>query len=164
MGSLVRRGFLAALALTLVGTAVAEASGPRRSRGRRAPTRMKTEVETEARLVGVGSQGRARGEAEHEEETVTVIATGETYSETEFEVSVSRLTLATGSVVSFQLNGTEVGSGTVRFGRASMKLKSEFGDSVPDVVQGDTLTVLDADGNTILTGTFRAPKTEVEYK
>ena len=163
MGSLVRRGFLAALALTLVGTAVAEASGSKRP-PRKPPTRMKTEVETKARLVGVGTQLAARGEAEHEVETVTVIATGVSTTQSEFEVSVKSLTLAAGSIVSFQLNGTEVGTGTVNYGRASLKLKTELGGTVPAVVQGDTLTVLGPDGNAILSGTFGAPKTEVEYK
>lgn len=162
MSCLIRRSFMAALALTLIAPVIVEASGPRGTR--RAPTKMETEVETKARLVGIGAQLSARGEAEHEVETETILATGDSTSKSVLEVSVKRLALADGTAVSFQLNGTEIGTGTVRYARASLRLSSFRGDTVPDVVQGDTLTVVAPDGTILLTGTFGAAKTKVEYK
>jgi len=162
MSCLFRRSFMAAMALTLIAPVVVEASGPRGTR--RPPTRMETEVETEARLVGVGAQLSARGEAEHEVETKTILATGVSTTKSELEVSVKRLALANGTAVSFQLNGTEVGTGAVRYARASLRLSSFRGDTVPDVLEGDTLTVVAADGTVLLTGTFGPAETEVEYK
>jgi hypothetical protein len=71
-------------------------------------------------------------------------------------VSARYLTVPRGSSVTFQLNGTTIGTATVtEYRRAHLRLWTRTGDTVPTINAGDTLTVVAPDGTTILlTGTF----------
>lgn len=154
-----------AVAVAFVGATFVEASAPggKSSSGRRSSTRTVTEVETEARLVGGTTQAVATGYAESEVVTVTDTATSTTTTNSRLTICVKGLTLADGSVVTFNLNGAAIGTGTVASGRAKLRLSTKNGDTVPTVNPADTLDVIDPDGTTVdLTGAFGALQTETE--
>ncbi|MDB5391409.1 MAG: hypothetical protein JWM11_7055, partial [Planctomycetaceae bacterium] len=108
-----------------------------------------------AKLTGTGTQTTATGEAEFGTVTLTDTTTGTSTTISSLGIVVSGLTLADGSVVTFDLNGTAIGTETVTSGKVHLLLLSKNGDTVPAISAGDTLTVVESDGTTIdLTGTF----------
>ncbi|MBS0205877.1 MAG: hypothetical protein JSS49_23500 [Planctomycetes bacterium] len=166
MTQLAIRSGLAAMAMALVTGGVAQASAPGHSEYHRSTTvstRTVTETETNAKLTGAGAQTTAVGYVESNVTTVTDTVANTTTTNSSLTITVKRLTLANGSVVDFQLNGTSVGTGVVTNGRASLRLFTKSGAVVPAVATGDTLTVVDPDGVTVdLTGTFGAAISETE--
>lgn len=124
--------------------------------------RTTTEMKSSARLVGTGTLAAARGYAERESVTVTNKATGAQTSNASLSVSVRGLKLANGTVVTFMVGSTNIGTGTVRSGRASVRLSTKKGDTVPAVSQGTRLTVSAAGTGDTLTGTFGAARKHTE--
>jgi hypothetical protein len=164
MSRVATRSVSLVLTVLIVGTGFVDAvaRGPGKSETSTSTTTV-TEVETEAKLAGAGSQTGAKGYAESTVVTVTNTSTSTSTTNSFLTVHVRHLTLTAGSTVTFQLNGSTIGTGTVKHHRAYLRLSTKKGDTVPTVNQGDTLTVLDPDGMTVdLTGTFDAPETETE--
>lgn len=121
-----------------------------------------TESETIAKLI-CKAQTHASGAAEWTSITTTDSTTNTSKTNSKLSVSVRKLTLTDGSTLTFAINGASIGTGTVKKGRASLRLSSKKGDTVPSVGQNDTLTVIDTDGTTIdLTGSFGTVSTQTE--
>lgn len=122
-----------------------------------------TETENEVKLVGAGAQSAARGHAESKVITVTNSATSTTKTNASLSIGVKRLTLADGVVVTFQLNGSSLGTGSVKSGKASLRLSTKKGDTVPPINKGDVVSVIDPDGSTTdLSGTAGASHSQTE--
>lgn len=167
MRQLAVRGLAVALSVAIVGAGMAQASAPgnKPSESSKKKSTTVTEVQTEAELAGVvgGAQVAAKGHAESTVITVTNTATNTSTTNSFLSVGVKGLTLADGAIVTFNLNGTSLGTGTVKKGRASITLSTKKGATVPVVNSGDTVTVVDPDGTTVdLTGTFGTAETETE--
>lgn len=164
MSRCVFRSLMWALAVALAGATIVEASAPGgKSSTKTKSTKVVTETETEASLAGGSTQAAAKGYAESEVVTVTDTTTSTSTTNSKLTISVKGLTLADGDVVTFNLNGTAIGTGTVASGRAKLRLTTKNGDTVPTVNAGDTIDVIDPDGSTVdLTGAFGAPETETE--
>jgi hypothetical protein len=113
-----------------------------------------TETHLYAKLVGFGSQRGAKGYVR--DYVVTFPNTSTRQSHSLLSVSVRYLKLPRGSSVTFQLNGTTIGTAIVKeYHRAHLQLWTRKGDTVPTINEGDALTVVDPDGTTIdLTGKF----------
>ncbi|MDB5390853.1 MAG: hypothetical protein JWM11_6499, partial [Planctomycetaceae bacterium] len=108
-----------------------------------------------AKLTGTGTQTAAIGVAEFGTVTLTNKTTGTSTTNSSLGISVGGLTLADSSVVTFNLNGTAIGTGTVTSGNVHILLSSKNGDTVPAVSAADILTVVDPGGTTVdLSGTF----------
>lgn len=158
-------GLALALAVSVGGMGVVQASAPDNDKvpETKQSTRVVTETETGARLAGANGQTAAKGFAESKVVSVTDTTTQVTTTNAALSICVKGLTLVDGAVVTFQLNGTTLGTGTVKNGRAALRLSTRKGDTVPAVAAGDTITVIDPDGTTIdLTGTFGPLQTETE--
>lgn len=151
---------MVALAAAIFGTGLVEASGPERH-GNSKSTSTVSEQESKAKLVGSGAELGASGYVESKVITVTVKATGVATTSSSVSISAQRLKLANGAVVSFQVNGKAVGTGVVTNGRASFRASTKTGATVPAIVTGDKVTVVDANGAS-LTGTVGASRTETE--
>lgn len=169
MSRLAVRILAAVLTLSVLTTGVVSASAPgsketEKEKGKDGGgAKTVTEAETEAKLKGTGTQAAAKGHAESKVITVTVKATGATTTQSSLSASVKKLTLADGSVVTFQVAGNTVGTGTVKSGQASLRLSTKKGNTVPTVNAGDSFSVLDTDGTTvILSGQFGPIKTDTE--
>ncbi|MBS0204087.1 MAG: hypothetical protein JSS49_14370 [Planctomycetes bacterium] len=155
------RSMLVALATVVAGAGFVEASAPgRRESSRRSSTKTVTEADTEAALVGdpAGTQGAARGHAESN--VVTVTTATATTTKACLTIGVKGLTGLEGQTVTFQLSSStsDLGTGIVKNGRATLRLN---GAAVPNVNQGDIVTVVTPDGS-IVSGAFGAPQTETE--
>ena len=148
------RSLLVAFCVLIASTAAVRADGSGGDGG--GDNKTETEAQTEAKLLGAGAQTAAKGYAESTVITITDKTTNTTTTSSCLTVSVKGLTLADASVVTIQLNNTTIGTGTVKSGRASLRLSSKKGGTVPTVAAGDTLTVLDPVGTNVvdLTGTF----------
>lgn len=72
----------------------------------------------------------------------------------DFKVQVERVKLADGTVLTVKLNGAVVGTLTLNLRRGALELNTQDGHTVPAVQAGDAVTVTDADGNVLLSGTF----------
>jgi hypothetical protein len=118
------------------------------------PEKNNNEVNLYAELAGVGSQAAAKGYVRNY--SVTFPSTSTRQSHSRLAISVRYLKLGRGSTVTFQLNGTTIGSAVVTaYHRAHLLLLTENGNTVPTINAGDTLTVIDPNGTTVdLTGTF----------
>lgn len=170
MGQFAVRSLVAALAISIAGAGFVQASAPGNKEKEKEDSQKSsttattvTDTEIEAKLVGVGTQVAAKGYAESKVITVTNTATKASTTRSFLTMSVKSLTLVDGSIVTFQLNGNAIGTGSVKSGRAKLSLSSKKGDTVPAVGQGDTLSVVDPDGTSVdLTGTFGAAQTETE--
>ncbi|MFO1043385.1 MAG: hypothetical protein U0941_16500 [Planctomycetaceae bacterium] len=162
MTRFVVRGLALALAVSAIGVGYVEASAPGGKSNKKVSTKTVTEAETEATLKGAGSQVSAKGHAESKVITVTNTVTNTTTVNSCLSITVKGLANLEGQVVTFNLGATALGTGTVKNGRASLKLSSKTA-TVPTVSQGDTITVVDPDGiTTDLSGAFGAVKTETE--
>lgn len=156
------RGLALALAVSAIGVGYVEASAPGGKSSKKVSTKTVTEAETEASLKGAGAQVGAKGHAESKVITVTNTATNTTTVNSCLSITVKGLANLEGQVVTFNLGTTLLGTGTVKSGRASLKLSSKT-TTVPAVSQGDTISVVDPDGiTTDLSGAFGAVKTETE--
>jgi hypothetical protein len=160
------RKLLVALAVSIVGAGIVEAAAPgskTRTNSARVSTTTSTEAETTASLAGSGTQTVSKGRAESCVVTVTNTVTNTTTTNSSLEVSVKKLTLANNAIVTFKLNGTSLGTATVKTGKAKLRLSTKKGNTVPAVAAGDTVTVVDPDGTTIdLTGAFGPITTDSE--
>jgi hypothetical protein len=104
-----------------------------------------------AKLVGAGLQTGSWG---YVRDYVVTKPTA-SLSHALLTVSARYLTLPRGSTVTIQVNGTTIGTATVReYRRAHLRLWTRRGDTVPTINAGDTLMVIAPDGTTLLTGTF----------
>lgn len=122
-----------------------------------------TETETTAKLKGQGSQASASGCAESSTVTVSNSSTNTSKTNSTLSIGVKKLSLADGSVITFAIKGNAVGTATVKKGKASLKLSTKKGDSVPTVNAGDVVKVIDSDGkSTDLSGNFGAASTHTE--
>lgn len=163
MKSVILRGAIVACGVLVASAGFVQASGSDRGGkddgkgGGGSSAVSVTEVQLEAPLTGGTTQTAAKGYAESEVVTVTKTTTNTTTTYSRLTIGVKGLTLADGAIVTFEVNGTSVGTGTVKSGRAMLRLSSKKGDTVPTVNAGDSVTVLDPDGTTQdLTGTFAA--------
>lgn len=119
-----------------------------------------TEQTTSATLTGTGTEPAATGHAVYR--IITCTTSTSTTTNSCLIICVKGLTLADNSVVTFQLNGSTIGTGTVTSGRAHLHLSTKKGDVVPTVAANDSVTVLDAGSATILSGTFGAVTTQTD--
>ena len=75
-------------------------------------------------------------------------------AEAELEVEVQKVNMADGSVLQVVVQGGSVGSIKLAHSRGKLELRTEAGDTVPAVQKGDVITVVNAAGAVILSGTF----------
>jgi hypothetical protein len=117
------------------------------------PQSRSTETHLYAKLVGVGSQPLAYGYARNY--VVTFSNTSTRQSHALFSAALRYLKLPQGTIVTLQLNGTPIGTATIReYNRGHLRLLTRLGDTVPIVNVGDTLAVIDPNGVIVLTGAF----------
>lgn len=156
------QGLALAMAVSVVGAGFVEASAPgSRSGVKKVSTKTVTEAETEASLTGAVGKGHAESKVV----TVTDTTTNTSTVKSCLSISVKGLTSLEGQVVTFSLSSAtppSLGTGTVKNGRASLKLSSKTA-TVPTVNPGDTISVTDVTGATVyLSGAFGALQTETE--
>jgi hypothetical protein len=153
-----------ALAVLIATAGSIQASGPdKEGHSTSKSTQKVSETELKAKMVGAGTQAAAKGYAESKVVTVTNTTTNVSTTNSSLSISIKKLTLTDGSVVTFQLNGKALGTGTVKSGRAGLSLSTKRGNTVPAVATGDTVSVLDPDGSTVdLSGKTGAAITESE--
>lgn len=72
----------------------------------------------------------------------------------QFQIEIEKVRLPNKTQLSVQVNGNAFGTLSLRHGRASLSLDSQNGDTIPAMAAGDVLTVVDANGNIILSGTL----------
>lgn len=70
-----------------------------------------------------------------------------------FEIEAKKVNLLDATVLSANVNGVSVGSLTLTVGRGKLELESPR-STVPTIHKGDVVTVMNATGDTILSGTF----------
>lgn len=160
------RNIVVALGVAIAGTGFAEASGPghkSKGGGNSKSCVTVTETELEVKLAGAGAQAAAKGRAESKVITVTNTATSVSTTNAFLAINAKGLVLDDGAVVTFQLNGNTVGTGSVKGRQVKLRLSTRKGDTVPTVNPGDVLTVVDPDGTTVdMTGTAGASQSETE--
>lgn len=162
MKSLTFRGLCLGLAIAVGSVGVATASGPERENHSHSnSTSTVKEVEMKARLVGSGTQSRASGYLESKVITVTNKATRVSTTNSSLSISVKGLTLASGTAVTFQLDGVTIGTSKVSQGKASLRLSTKSGATVPTLSAGSKVTVQDG-VNVDLKGTVGAAVSESE--
>lgn len=71
-----------------------------------------------------------------------------------FATEVQDVNLPDGTVLHVRVNSTEVGTLTLSLQRGQLELRTRDGDTVPVIVKGDVVTVVDAGNITIVSGTF----------
>jgi len=109
------------------------------------PAAARATVNWQIALLPGAAYPRARGSAQFQSQP----------GQKELQAEVERIKALAGTQVSFQLNGVTVGSGKVSpRGRAQLSLNTERGQAVPAVAHGSVVTVLDASGVPIASGTF----------
>jgi hypothetical protein len=73
----------------------------------------------------------------------------------EFEVEAEHLKVASGAVLTVNVDGKSVGTMTVgALKSAKLELSAQRGNTVPAIKSGSVVTVVDADGNVLMSGTF----------
>lgn len=76
-------------------------------------------------------------------------------AQAELEVSIENAVKLAGTQISVRVDGVPFGSVTVgALGAAKLSLSTALGHSVPSIASGSVVTIIDADGNTILRGSF----------
>ena len=103
-----------------------------------------------AKLIGdVIGTIKPKGHAEYESET------RRKGTKSQLEVEVEHVNLATDTVLTVCVDGTSVGTITLKkAGEGKLKLSTKKGDTVPLVVSGSVMLIKAADGTTVLSGTF----------
>lgn len=112
------------------------------------PSPAVTPFEVETDLNGAAINGvRPQGEAEFEIELS---------GNREFKVRVENINLPAGTVLNVLVDGLQVGTITLVGGteRSELILKTELGQTVPQINAGTRVVVTDQSGNTLLSGTF----------
>ena len=114
------------------------------------------EVRVEARLAGAAINGLTpKGHAKFRSRN----------GEREFEVEVEKVNLPAGTVLNVLVDGVKVGelqlAATLE---AELELESERGASVPAVASASTVVVTNAQGQTVLSGTFNSSPTATTGK
>ena len=112
------------------------------------PSPADTPFEIETDLNGAAINGvRPQGEAEFEIELS---------GNREFKVRVENINLPAGTVLNVLVDGLQVGTITLVGGteRSELVLKTERGQTVPQINAGTRVVVTDQSGNTLLSGTF----------
>ena len=114
------------------------------------------EVRVEARLAGAAINGLTpKGHAKFRSRN----------GEREFEVEVEKVNLPAGTVLSVLVDGVKVGelqlAATLE---GELELESERGTSVPAVTGASTVVVTNAQGQTVLSGTFNSSPTATTAK
>lgn len=75
-------------------------------------------------------------------------------SQVQFKAQANRVNLADGTVLSVRVNGNAVGSITLVGGAGSLELSTNDDDTVPNIQPGDVVSLVAANGATILSGQF----------
>ncbi len=71
-----------------------------------------------------------------------------------FKVEVEDVNLADSTELTVKLNGDVVGTLVLDLREGELELNTNDGDTVPDSVAGKTVTVVTADGATVVSGQF----------
>jgi len=74
--------------------------------------------------------------------------------QTKFKVEVERVNLPDGTALTVKVNDNAVGALTLNLGTGELELNSNDGDTVPQIRQGDRVTVTDSNGAVLLSGQF----------
>jgi hypothetical protein len=74
--------------------------------------------------------------------------------QTKFKVEVERVNLPDGTPLTVNVNGNPVGTLTLNLRTGELELNSNDGDTVPQIRQGDRVTVTDSNGAVLLSGQF----------
>jgi len=72
----------------------------------------------------------------------------------DFKVQVEKVNLPDGTELSVKVNDSVVGTLVLNLRRGRLELNTQDGETVPAIQSGDVVTVTDAAGNALLSGTF----------
>lgn len=110
-----------------------------------APRPVRADGELQAQLSGPDLNGaQPQGEAQYEADSDSA----------QFEMDVEDVNLDDGTQLNVNLNGTAFATVTVADQGVELDLETDNGDTVPTMQSGDVISLTDANGNTIASGTL----------
>ena len=128
---MIRRSLFGLVAVAVVAAAFVELA---------VPQAFARDGDTRILLTGTGGSGSARSRTGNDR--------------LELDVEAEHLKVADGTVLTVMVDGAAAGTMTVNSRSAELELRSDHRQTVPTIMTGSVVTVVDAAGNVLMTGTF----------
>jgi hypothetical protein len=129
---MIRRSLFGLVAVAVVAAAFVELA---------VPQAFARDGDTRILLTGTGGSGSARSRTGNDR--------------LELDVEAEHLKVAAGTMLTVNVDGKAAGTMTVTgSGSAELELRSDHRQTVPTIMTGSVVTVVDAAGNVLMTGTF----------